>query len=397
MTGAWHPTPAERLLALLDDERAFEALPEDEVRKDLAAVGVDPGRCIAFARALAGGTDSPGGQLLGAIDLAENADDEIARLESADIDAVRVQIPGASAAAIAAEARRQAGEDSNIVAMKPRRHGRILRWGGPAAGIAASLLLVAVIGVQYLGREVQPMFGDTSSDATAERDKISADEAQRTDGAAEPSALYAAPEAEMRKRSADQDAKGATDRLANQERREMETPAPAAPSPAITGNLNEELALADKNDDASLRQQGAGAEMAGSPAEAEGFAAKPGIADAPDAGRAGGDVGGLRKERAAVATVAAMVIVDKSQVPPAVQSQALPQPDLAARIDEARRLAGDRPVIALYRVAGPAGQQDFAQLPLELAMTQQMPAPMPLTQLLGPAAFEYDFLALPAE
>jgi hypothetical protein len=395
MTGARHPTPAERLLALLGDEAAFETLPADDVRDDLAAVGVDPARCIALARALAGGTDSPGGRLLGAIDMAEDEADEIARLESADIDAVRAQIPGASAAAIAAEARRQAGEDSNIFAMKPRRRSRILRWGGPAAGIAASLLLVAVVGVQYLGRDVQPMFGDTRSRTTAPRDKISADEAQRVDEATEPPALYALPEAEKRKRSAEQDTKAVTDQLAKQERREMETPAPSAPAAGIAGNLSEELALADKADDALLRRQGAGAEVAEPLAEIEGFAAKPGIAGEPAEGKPDRDMGGLREGMGTAATVAAMVIVDTSQVPLEVQSQALPQPDLAARIEEARRLAGSRPVIALYRVAGPAGPQDFVQVPLEIAMTQQMPAPVPLTQLLGPAAFEYDFLVLP--
>ena len=175
------------------------------------------------------------------------------------------------------------------------------------------------------------------------------------------------------------------------------TPAPAAPAAGIVGNLNEELALAEKEADALLRQQGAGAEGAEPFAGTEGFAAEPGIREAPVAGKPDSDMGDLRGGRVAAATIAAMVIVDTSQVPLAVQSQALPQPDLAARLDEARRLAGSRPVIALYRVAGPAGQQDFAQVPLELAMTQQLPAPLPLTQLLGPAAFEYDFLALPDE
>ncbi len=391
-----HPTPAERLLAMLADEHAFEGLPAEEIRADLDAVGVDPSRCIAVARALAGGMGSPGGRLLGAIDMAEDEADEIARLESADIDAVRAQIPGASAAAIAAEARRQAGGDSNIVAMKPHRRGRILRWGGPFAGIAASVLLVVVVGVQLAGPERQPVSDDIDSYMAAPRDVSPAEPAYRLDEAPQPSSQYAIPEAEKRKRSAEQDsgqdAKGIADQLANQQRSEMEAPAAPAPSAGIVGNLNEERALADKDARDLLRQQGAGAEpLAGM----EGFAAEPGIVEAPVAGKPDSDAGGLRGGRAAAATIAAMVIVDTSQVPLAVQSQALPQPDLAARIDEARRLAGSRPVIALYRVAGPAGQQDFAQVPLELAMTQQMPAPIPLTLLLGPAAFEYDFLALP--
>ena len=391
MTGARHPTPAERLLALLEDEATFETLPAEDVRADLEAVGADPARCVAFARALAGGMDSPGGRLLGAIDLAEDAADEIARLESADIAAVREQIPGASAAAIAAEARRQAGEDSNIVAIKPRRRSRILRWGGPAAGIAASVLVLAVLGVRFLGPDGQPMFGETRSYTTGSADGSPAEQAFRADDAAEPPAFYAAPEAEERTRSAGQDTKGATDQLAKQRRREAEAAVPSAPAAGIVGSLNEEPALADKDKGEAL-QRGAGVEPL---AETERFAAKPGIAEGSAEGKPGSDMGDLRQGKGAAATVAAMVIVDPSQVPLAVQSQALPQPDLAARVGEARRLAGSRPVIALYRVAGPEGQRDFAQVPLELTMTQQMPAPLPLTQLLGPAAFEYDFLALP--
>jgi hypothetical protein len=361
-----HPTPAERLLAMLADERAFETLPGEDVRAELDAVGVDPARCIAFAHALADGTGSPGGQLLGAIDAAEDEADEITRLESADIDEVRAQIPGSAAAAIAAEARRQAGADSNIVAIKRRRRSRVLRWGGPAAGIAASVLLIVVVGVQFMDRNGRPMFEDTRSYTAAPIDDAPAARESRADEAAEPRGLFGAYDTEERKRSADADLTD-TELLAKQQRREAE---------------------------ALLRQQGAGTTE--SLAGTEEFAAKPDIAEAPAKEKPYGDLAG-RVEGGAAATVAEIVIVDDSQVPLAVQSQALPRPDLAARVDEARRLAGDRPVIALYRVAGPAGQQDFVQVPLELAMTQQMPAPMPLTQLLGPEAFEYDFLAMPEQ
>ena len=43
-----HPTPAERLLAILADEQAFESLPAEDVRAELASVGIDPAHCIAF-------------------------------------------------------------------------------------------------------------------------------------------------------------------------------------------------------------------------------------------------------------------------------------------------------------------------------------------------------------
>jgi hypothetical protein len=390
-----HPTPAERLLAMLADERAFETLPGEDVRAELDAVGVDPARCIAFAHALADGTGSPGGQLLGAIDVAEDEADEITRLESADIDEVRAQIPGSAAAAIAAEARRQAGADSNIVAIKRRRRSRVLRWGGPAAGIAASVLLIVVVGVQFMDRNGRPMFEDTRSYTAAPIDDAPAARESRADEAAEPRGLFGAYDTEERKRSADADLTD-TELLAKQQRREAETPAPApaAPPAGLLGNVEQERAAAERDAGALLRQQGAGTTE--SLAGTEEFAAKPDIAEAPAKEKPYGDLAG-RVEGGAAATVAEIVIVDDSQVPLAVQSQALPRPDLAARVVEARRLAGDRPVIALYRVAGPAGQQDFVQVPLELAMTQQMPAPMPLTQLLGPEAFEYDFLAMPEQ
>jgi len=381
MTGERHPTPAERLLALLEDEQTVETLPAGEVRAELAGLGVDPSRCVAFARALAGGAGSPGARLLGSIDMAEEEEDEIARLESADIGEVRARIPEGSAATIAAAARRQAGADSNVVAMKPRR-SRILRWGGPLAGIAASVLVAAVLTLQYLNPARQTVSSEVESYATAPQVESPAEPATRADEA-DSLARDARPEAQNQRRAAPPGAAADTERLAKQEFRAAAPPAatPEAPASGLLGNVTEEPALADRPAD-DLRARQPAAETEGAGAVSEQLAAKPDTKGKP--------VGGIP-------AIAATVIVDPSQVSPAVQSQAVPQPDLAARIDEARRLAGNRPVIALYRIAGPAGRQDFAQVPLAPAMTQQMPAPTPLTQLLGPAAQDYDFLALPSQ
>jgi len=379
MTGERHPTPAERLLALLEDEQAFETLPAGEVRDELAGLGIDPSRCVAFARALAGGAGSPSARLLGAIDVADDDEDEIARLESADIEEVRARIPEGTAATIAAAARRQAGADSNVVAMKPRR-SRILRWGGPLAGIAASVLVAAVVTLQYLNPARQTASFEVDSYATAPRADLPAERETRADEA-DSVARDARPEAQKQKRAAPPEAGTDTEPLAKQEFREAAPPAPEAAGSRGFGIVNEEPALADRAaDDLRARQPAAEAEGAG--AVSERLAAKPDTKGKP--------VGGIP-------AIAATVILDPSQVSPAVQSQAVPQPDLAARIDEARRLAGNRPVIALYRIAGPAVRQDFAQVPLAPATTQQMPAPTPLTQLLGPAAQDYDFLALPSQ
>jgi len=382
VTGARHPTPAERLLALLEEEGALESRPAADVRADLAGIGIDPSRCVAFARALAGGAGSPGGNLLGAIDMAEDEDDEIARLESADIEEVRARIPRGSAAAIAAAARRQAGGDSNVVAMK-RRRSRVLAWGGPLAGIAASVLVAAVVTLHYLQPARQSVSNDIESYSMAPRTEAPAEPALRTDQAAESFARGAQPEAQKDKGTAGPVAGTAGDRLAKQETRETKAPAPApaAPPAGLVGNTNERPGLADRAAD-ELRARRSATESEGAGAVAEEPAAKPELRTGPSGNGP---------------AVAAMVIVDASQVPLAVQSQVTPQPDLAARVDEARRIAGDRPVIALYRVAGPAGRQDYAQVPLRTAMTQQMPAPAPLRNLLGAAATDYDFLILPPE
>jgi len=393
-----HPTPAERLLAMLEDEQAFESLPAGEIRADLDAVGIDPARSIALARALAGGSGSPGGRLLGAIDLAEDAEDEIARLESADIEGVRAQISGGTAAAIAAEARRQAGGDSPVVAMRPRRRGRVLRWGGPLAGIAAGILLLFVVGAPYLGRELENAFQDTSSYLSQAEGGAPAELAK--DEAAAPVARYAAPEADKKKQLAPaQDGGAMADRLADQRDVPADAPAPAlvppAPAAGLLGRADADVVATESRAEEKPALQEAPALLTEPNIEAEEFAAKPRSAEEAIDSKI--VTNRARASSAGAKQVAAMAVVDPSQVPLALQSQALPDAGLLARVDEARRLAGGRPVIALYRIAADDGQNDFAQVPLQRGYMQQQVAPGPLTDLLGPDAANYDFILLPAE
>lgn len=396
-----HPTPAERLLAVLvEDERAVETLPADEVRADLASVGVDPARAIALARALAGGAGSPGGQLLGAIEIADDAEDEIARLESADIDAVRARIPEGTAAAIAAAARRQAGEESGVVAMKPRRRGRILRWGGPVAGIAASLVVVMLIGREFLFKEsymAGPAVDSISAPApavtleTAEKPLISDDAAADEESKRK---VAAAPLPNVMEKEADE-----IGALGN-----VPAPVQSAP-PATTERLakkdfrdgDSEPALAGEPVEAPAAGLTAGSRAGGE--LAEGFAAESGPAGAKPLARQEEQVVATadRARKAEAPALAAMLIVDPSQVPMKMQSQVLPEAGLAGRVDEARDLAGDRPVIALYRLQTGAAHMDFAQVPLQVGFSQQRAAPLPLTTLLGPDAANYDFILLPVE
>lgn len=138
MTGA---APARRLLARLVDEQAIETEPIAEVRADLAALGIDPARAIALSRRLAADANSPATTLLRRILESEEDDDEIRRLEQADIGAVRESLPQGATAATAARARRAAGVDSNVVGIRRRRSRRLLYGlSGVAAAMAASLV-----------------------------------------------------------------------------------------------------------------------------------------------------------------------------------------------------------------------------------------------------------------
>jgi hypothetical protein len=139
MTG---PAPARRLLVHLIDEQAIETEPLAEIRTDLAALGVDPARSIALSRRLAAQANGPAVALLRRISESETDDDEIRRLETADVGAVRRSLPEAITAATTARARRAAGGDSNVVGLRRRRSRRLLYGlSGIAAAMAASLVL----------------------------------------------------------------------------------------------------------------------------------------------------------------------------------------------------------------------------------------------------------------
>lgn len=427
-------TPAQKLLAMLEDE--VESLPADEVRGDLASLGIDPSGAVAFAHALAGSTGSPGGQLLGAIAAAEEAEAEIARIEAADIGDVRAQIPEGTAAAIAAEARRTADADGNVVGIGARRRGRVLRWGGPLAGIAASLVLVFVVGQVYLlnEREFSREVALESELKTAERVDRAPEPAPAADavmedrvaglplvearkapvgsmersfggaggagGAGGDGPSLAAPDQAPEKARGELaykslgDADDSRDKsaavapeaepestiglMAKQEGRRA---APAAP-PAASAPMPAEAFSADT---AGEKKFDGGAVVAAKPAPAAGLFSSEEMTETDTLARA----------RADAPRIAAVFLVDRRQAPVSMQNQALPAGGLAGRLDEARMLAGDRPVIALYTVESSAGRQDYAQVPLMPAMSQQMPAPIPVVGLLGAEAAQFDFIALP--
>lgn len=466
-----HPTPAERLLSMLEEDGAVEALPANEVRAELTAFGVDPARSIAFAKSLARDGGSPGGRLMGALLAAEEEDEEIARIESADIGEVRARVHHGAAAAIAAEAHRKAGIDDNVVALGDKRRKRrrsLVVWGGPLAGIAASVLIVFFMGNAYLSSQRMNMEYNIAGNRAEAPDPEMPDPALEgytrpgPDGSLsdELLALNAppkpAPAARAKEKSfADSDAAAPADGMlalnepapplakkksvapaaTEQSPRkqenfalapEPEPPLPlpsrkpksesdeAADAPALFSSLDTDAADAKSDITGDVATNDGRAGIASRAANTKDMVETPDlpeivtpraralaeetaeaeIATAPSADLNSG-VGLLRN--AEISEIAAVLVVDPSRAPLQIQSQILPPGGLKQRLAEARGLAGDRPVIALYTIATGPTRQDFAQVPLQPGLTQTMSAPAPLVGLLGVEATEYDFIALPLE
>ncbi len=141
MSGARADNAARDLLARLIDEMELESAPLDEVRADLAVLGIDPERAVRFGRRLAEETGSPAADLLAKSLAAEDDECELAALEKADIGAVRTELTGAAPLA-AANAQRLA---SRIAQSAPQRRGSPRLWygiGGAITAVAASILIV---------------------------------------------------------------------------------------------------------------------------------------------------------------------------------------------------------------------------------------------------------------
>ncbi|HVR67475.1 MAG TPA: hypothetical protein VMT98_12585 [Verrucomicrobiae bacterium] len=132
---------ARDLLARLNDEVEVESAPLDEVRADLALLGIDAARAIRFSRRLAEEMGSPAAGLLAKSFAAEDDERELAALEKADIGAVRTELTDAAPIA-AANAQRLA---SRIAQSARQRRGSRRMWygiGGAITAIAASILIV---------------------------------------------------------------------------------------------------------------------------------------------------------------------------------------------------------------------------------------------------------------
>jgi hypothetical protein len=355
---------AHRLLALLVDERAIETEPIAEVRADLAALGLDPAHGIASARRLAAGAPSPAVALLGRIAEAEESDDEIRRLEQADIATVRRSLDRGALVATIASAQRAAGRDSNVVGLRRRRSRRLL-YGlcGVAAALAASLVLV----VGMSGRPPLPMpamkdsagpAGTLASQPVASpADSLQSRMQPAGNGPAEPAQQEAAARPATPPPAADAEtttrAKSEADESKVSQAASQPESQPADAPPQTSGSVT----LGDRAGQSNTEELRGGA--------LENQVAGPFGLNHP---------------------VAALLIVDPNLVPADMKQENYPTGDLRARLGDARRLAGGRPIAALVTlqladrpadamvIAGPANEQLMLRRDLDKTATSSASA-----------------------
>jgi len=306
--------PARRLLARLADEQAIEIEPIAEVRADLAALGVDPARAVALARRLASGAaSSPAAALLDRIAQADDDDEEIRRLEQAELAAVRKRLGAEGAASAVAHAQRAAAPAAKVVPLRRRRR---LLYGlsGLAAALAASVVLIIGLSSRQLSYQAPRQVSATpvvaGQPTQSETDSVQARMQPSSNGAAPPAEqqvsrsaapqLSADAESAVRAKSeADEKAKDVASQPASL------ADAPQQTAGSVAGQTNEE----------DLRG-GAQANLI----------AQPFGLDRP---------------------VTALLIVDPRLVPADLRQERYPIGNLAARLVDARRLAGGRPIAAL--------------------------------------------------
>jgi len=309
------------------DEQALETEPIAEVRADLAALGLDPARSVALARRLATGAASPAAALLEKIAQAEDDDDEIDRLEQADLAAIRQRLGAEGAASAVAHAQRAARPEAKVVPLRRRRR-LIYGMSGLAAALAASLVLIVGLSTQRPSVQVWPAGGSTSIVASqpvaSETDSLQARMQPAGNGPAAPAEQRASlsaspqlsPDAESAARAKSEADEKAKD-LATQPASTLTLgDAPQQSAGSVTGQSNEE----------NLR----GGALANRIAEPFGL-------DRP---------------------VTALLIVDPRFVPASLRQERYPTGDLLTRLVDARRLAGDRTIAALVTLRLDDGTAD---------------------------------------
>lgn len=348
---------ARRLLAGLVDEQALETEPIAEVRADLAALGLDPTRAIGLARRLATGGSSPALALLGKITEADGDDDEIRRWERADIATIRRDLhPGAAASAVA-HAQRAAGQDTKVVSLASRRRPRRLLYGlgGVAVALAASVVLyVGLSTVQPLqyARDKTPALDTSFAFApTSETDSRAAP----APPAGKPSGTIVDSEALP---AEPQDTRRAdTAPLAKSESADSGTAGGSTPQQPEAAAPAQEPADAEAAARATANQQQLGGDLqslnqpAASGTQTSSLSA-PAEQISADELRAA-----VRSKDASLLfglpqPVTDLLIVNPHLMPPDVRQEDYSVGNLPARLDEARKAAGGRSIVALVTVRG---------------------------------------------
>lgn len=399
-----------RMMVALDDADAIEIRPIEAVNADLERLGVDPGGCIALARSLSQSTKTPAGRLLDRLEKADEIAAEINALEKAGIDEVRTAVPEGTAAAIAADARRQAGQSSNITSFKRRRFP-VLGAGSSLMAIAACLVLFIAVRPDQLDR-TEPQAVEEVDAVTGAVSEGLADEAFVEEGLV--------PEEHVEMQASEQRSFAGR---STTEREQPEADAAFAPD-RLEKAVNRETraAMVDKalkpapNQPSEEAGQIETATAASPPSEAPPLPkARPvqPTSLARTAERHALPAPGIEREREAIQLpwqtepvglpdgIKALLVVEPNQMPTTLDAMSsdLPRRDLEERLPQARAAVGDRTIVALISFERD-GETIDAAIVAESAGPELVPtAPMALNSLAEPAPtlanpFYQDFLVI---
>lgn len=367
-----------RSIAALDDQASIESRSLEAITADLAKLGIDPKASIMAARKRASERSTPAERLLARLDDGEAIDAEIEALENADLGDIQSNTPTDIAATAIARAKQQAGLPTragpptqpglpaNVTTLK-RPGRRYWGWGSSIVGIAACLLLFVMTRPDLLDQfertasETVDEVGVFSEEVTVALPPTPMDDIETSVSSAD---RQTAAFSRRKERASLSEAASAVTA-----EEEVKRPAPAKDqAPPVTAAATVlELSLlpetrpvttlggsSTKQEPVPDQETAALAKAPLVPSETSGGsnlaarAENPGVirnalTDLPpenlDFGPSIEGQSGLK----------AILIVDQNKAPLALKLQAriLPKGDLNYRLDEAQTLLGNRPVLAL--------------------------------------------------
>lgn len=167
-----------RSIAALDGEGSIEKRSLQDILTDLEALGLDPAASIRAAQSHAFAQSSPASRLLARLDDADIADVDLDALETADIADIQNAVPKGIAVSIATDAKRRSGVPSNV-AGTARLEGRVWGIGGSMIGLAACLLLFFIIRPDQQYQIEPPLIEETDNARGMSRSQAVGDLATR--------------------------------------------------------------------------------------------------------------------------------------------------------------------------------------------------------------------------